>query len=154
MFYLCHAALSTCTLYRSDHWWNFIVLTTFTAQDWIENFRMSKQPFEYLCQRLSPFLNKRDSVMRRAISVQQWVAITLWCLATPAEYCTIAHLFGVARSTVCEIVHETSLAIVRTLMTTYIKFPTGNQLERVIETSRPNGEFLNVWGQSMAVISP
>ena len=83
--------------------------------------------------------------MRRAISVQQRVAITLWCLATPAEYCTIAHLFGVARSTVCQIVHETSLAIVRTLMTTYIKFPTGNQLERVIET------FQTKWGVPQCV---
>ena len=66
--------------------------------------------------------------MQQAISVQQRVAITLWCLATPAEYRTIAHLFGVARSTVCEIVHEASSAIVRNLMTTYIKIPTGNQL--------------------------
>ena len=83
--------------------------------------------------------------MRRAISVQQRVAITLWCLATPAEYRTIAHLFGVAISTVCQIVHETSLAIVRTLMTTYIKFPTGNQLERVIET------FQTKWGVPQCV---
>ena len=83
--------------------------------------------------------------MRRAISVQQRVAITLWCLATPAEYRTIAHLFGVARSTVCQIVHETSLAIVRTLMTTYIKFPTGNQLERVFET------FQTKWGVCQCV---
>lgn len=50
--------------------------------------------------------------MHRSISVEQRVAITLWCLATPAEYRTVAHLFGVARSTVCEIVHETCETIV------------------------------------------
>ena len=27
----------------------------------------------------------------------------LWCLATLADYCTVDHLFEVARSTVCEI---------------------------------------------------
>ena len=32
--------------YKSDHWWNFIVLRTFTSQDWIENFRMSRQTFD------------------------------------------------------------------------------------------------------------
>lgn len=72
--------------------------------------------------------------MRQSISVQQRVAITLWCLATPTEYRTIAHLFGVTRSTVCEIVHKTCLAIVESLiMGTYIKFPTGSQPESVNE---------------------
>ena len=47
--------------YRSDHWWNFIVLKTFTPQDWVENFRMSRQTFDYLCQRLHPQLNKEYS---------------------------------------------------------------------------------------------
>ena len=81
-----------CSCTTSDHWWNFIVLRTFKPQHWIENFRMSR----YLCQRLYPILNKMNIVMRRSISVQQQVAISLWCLATPTEYRTIAHLFGVA----------------------------------------------------------
>ena len=71
--------------------------------------------------------------MRRSISVEQRVAITLWCLATPAEYRTVAHLFGVARSSVCEIVHDTCQAIVFCLLRTYIKFPSGQQLESVID---------------------
>ena len=41
---------------------------------------------------------------RSAVPVER-VAIILWCLATPAEYRTIAHLFGAGHSTVCEIVH-------------------------------------------------
>ena len=60
--------------------------------------------------------------MRRPISVQQSVAITLWCLATPAEYRTISQLCGVARSSVCEIVHETCRAIVNVLLKEYINF--------------------------------
>lgn len=121
---------------RSDHWWNHIVLQTFSANDWIENFRMSKQTFSYLCQRLSPCLQRQNTTMRRSISVEQRVAITLWCLATPAEYRTVAHLFSVARSTVCAIVHETCKTIVTELLTTYIKFPSGNQLDRVIDGFR------------------
>ena len=45
--------------------------------------------------------------MRKAISVERQLAITLWFLATPAEYRTVSHLFGVARSTICEIVNNT-----------------------------------------------
>ena len=52
-------------------------------------------------------------VMRRPLSVQRRVAVSLWCLATPTEYRTVAHLFGIRRSTVCEIVHETCRAIVK-----------------------------------------
>ena len=55
-------------------------------------------------------------------------------LGLPTEHRTIAHLFGVVRSTVCEIVHKTCLAIVESLMSTYIKFPVGSQLERVTES--------------------
>lgn len=106
---------------------------------------MGKQTFDYLCQRLHPIVNKRNTVMRKSISVQRRVAITLWCLATPTEYRTIAHLFGVARSTICDIVHKTCSAIVECLMSTYINFPRGNQLQRVIES------FQGKWGVPQCV---
>ena len=86
---------------------------------------MSKVTFQYLCTQLRPLIERRDTWMRRAITVEHRIAITLWCLATPAEYRTIAHLFGIARSTVCEIVHDTVNAIVVKLKGQYIKFPTG-----------------------------
>ena len=63
--------------------------------------------------------------MRKAITVEHRVAVTLWCLATPTEYRTIAHLFSTARSAVCEIVHETVEGTVKKLLGPYIKFPTG-----------------------------
>jgi len=68
------------------------------------------------------------------------VAVTIWCLATPNEYRTIAHLFGIARLTVCEIVHETCCCIVDVLLKEYIKLPTSNRLSTVVE------EFKTKWG--------
>ena len=68
--------------------------------------------------------------MWRPLSVQRRVAVCLWCLATPIEYRTIAHLFGIGRST---IVHETCRAIVKVLMKEYIKFPSGDALDRVVD---------------------
>lgn len=80
-----------------------------------------------------PFVVKIPDFEIKAICVEKRVAITLWCLATPYEYCTVAHLFGVACSTVCEIVQETCQAIVCNLMQDYIRFPTGEALKAVVE---------------------
>ena len=73
-----------------------------------------------------------DTRLRNALCVQHRVAITLWCLATCGEYRTIGHLFGVVRSTVCVIVHDTCGAIVNVFKSQYIQFPTGANLQQVI----------------------
>ena len=67
--------------------------------------------------------------MRKAIAVQQRVAVTLWCLATSVEYRTIGHPFVIARCTVCQIVQETCVAIVKVLLKEYISFPSGDGLK-------------------------
>lgn len=99
----------------------------------MENFRVSKETFYYLCEKLRSAIERQDTRMRRAICVEQRVAITLWCLATCIEYRSIGHLFGVARSTVCVIVHDTCKVIVRVLLRTYIQFPRGNELNDVVD---------------------
>ena len=97
-----------CTLifhHQSSVWWDRIVMDTFQHQDWVENFLMSKERFIYLCDKLRPVISCQDTRFRKCISTEKRVALTLWCLATPTEYRTLAHLFGIARSTVCMIVH-------------------------------------------------
>lgn len=86
----------------------------------------------YLCNQLQPRLKHADTHMRKAIPTEQRLAITLWSLATPAEYRTIAHLFGVGRSTVCMIVQETCTCIVEVLQRQYINFPSGQSLQDVV----------------------
>ena len=81
---------------RSTNWWKNIVLNTFTCQDLLENFRMRKDTFMYLCNQLRCALNKSDTRMRRAISVEKRVAVALWRLATNVEYRSIGHLFGIS----------------------------------------------------------
>ena len=78
--------------------------------------------------------------MHHSIPVERRVAITIWCLATPAEYSTVAHLFGVAHSTVCEIVCTTCTAIVESLQSTYINISDGNILNSVVDN------FVTKWG--------
>ena len=33
---------------RSTHWWDHVVNLSFTAEDWLKNFRMSKATFLYV----------------------------------------------------------------------------------------------------------
>ena len=107
-----------------------IVQETFNETDWTENVRIRKETFIYICDQLKPVIERQDTQLRKAVSVQQRVAITIWCLAMPCEYRTIAHLFGVGRLSVCTIVQETCSAIVNVLMNKYIIFPTGNSSKR------------------------
>ena len=75
---------------------------------------MKKEVFNYLCNTLRPTLFRQDTQLRRAITVERRVALT-----TTSEYQTIVHLFGVAKSTVCSILHKTCSAIVSLLLKTY-----------------------------------
>ena len=67
---------------------------TFTPKDWLEKFRMSQSMFVYLCDELQSSIEKNDTAMRNALPT---VAITLWFLATGADYHTTGHLFGTLR---------------------------------------------------------
>ena len=68
--------------------------------------------FNRLCSELKERIQRQDTRLRCAISVERRrLAITLWRLATNADYRSIGHMFGVARGTVCVIVHEVCDAI-------------------------------------------
>ena len=144
-FYQCNGitildTLYTYDCYRSGYWWDNIVLVTFSAADWLENFRMSQQTFNYLCERLRPAIEKQYTKLHQPISVEKRVAITVWYLATPMEYRSIGHLFGVARCTACVVVHETCAAIIDVLLKSYINFPRGNVVDETVEG------FQKTWG--------
>ena len=115
-------------------------METFQPNDWLENFRMSRERFACLCDKLRPVIACQDTYFCKCISTEKRVAVTLWCLATPTEYRTLAHLFGIARSTVCMIVHNTCKAIVDVLIKEYIRFPVGQDLKDVVSG------FENKWG--------
>ena len=62
---------------RSTEWWDNIVLRTFTERDWIENFRVSKETFYLLCDKLWPHIRRKDTHLRMSITVEHRVAITI-----------------------------------------------------------------------------
>ncbi|XP_006001092.1 uncharacterized protein LOC102354795 [Latimeria chalumnae] len=117
---------------RSSVLWNTVIEKAFTNFDWMDNFRVSRATFDFICTKLRPTIQRRDTNMRRAIPVEVRLAMTLWRLGTCCEYSTIEHLFGVSKSTVCIIVRDVCDAIVNILTPEYIHVPTGEQLQEVM----------------------
>lgn len=130
---LCHHINLRMSIVRSSTWWDDVVLNRFGPRDWRENFRISKATFDYLCRNLKPLIEKANTSIRRPVSVERRVAVTLWILATPSEYRNVSHLFGLARCTVCVIVHETCKVIIQKFKSAYINFPTGDSLTAVTQ---------------------
>ena len=52
---------------RSNSWWEEIVNNGFTANDWLENFRMSHATYLYVCEQLRSSVEKENTVMRTSI---------------------------------------------------------------------------------------
>ena len=106
---------------------------------WKRNFRIGWPTFRFLCSQLQPYL-QRQNALRKPLSVEERVAITLWRLGTNIEYRSLAHLFGVGLSTVCVAVHDVCTAIVDNLLQRYIRIPTGSDAQAVVDG------FLCTWG--------
>ena len=68
------------------------------------------------------------------------MAITVWKLATNAEYRTLSALFGMGISTICTIVLVTCTMKTQHLMPRYVTIPTGSRLREVVEG------FKTIWG--------
>ena len=114
-------------------------------QDWKENFRLSRVAFEYLTMELSLIISKRDTNFRKAISARQRLAVTLYRLADTATYRTIANLFAIGKSTVCEIVVQVCNAIVQFLLPRYIRLPqSAQEIRERIDESRDRAGFPQV----------
>ena len=125
---------------RSENWWDNIVEETFTEDDWTKNFRMGRRTFDFLCEELHPFLCRENTNMRKAISVRRRVAISLWRLATNADYRTVGHLFGVSQASVCDIINEFCTVVSDVLLQKFIKVPVGEELDNNIK------KFKDKWG--------
>lgn len=72
---------------------------------------MGQNSFNKLCTEVEHYIVKRDTRFRKAVPLEQRVAVTLWKLATNVEHRTLGRLMGIGRSTACEIVNGVCEAI-------------------------------------------
>ena len=108
---------------RVSTWWENFVNDVVVPEEWRENFRMTKETFTSLCDELRAALQKEDTTMRREITVEMQVALTLYLLADEGCYRKIATAFGISRSSVSIIVRKVTTAISTLLGPKYIKLP-------------------------------
>lgn len=73
--------------------------------------RMSAEDFEIILNKIGPHISKQDTNMRKAISIQERLAITLRFLATGDSFTSIGYLFKVSNQTISVIVPEVCKAI-------------------------------------------
>lgn len=121
---------------RSDAWFE-MVMRSYNEQQWYENFRVTKTTFMFILNEIRDDITRQDTVMRKAISAERRLALTLYYLASTAEYRTLAHLFGVSNSFVCIVVKDVCDAVNRRL-SRMIDFPQGEDLVQVMECYEKN----------------
>ncbi|XP_053702065.1 uncharacterized protein LOC128747868 [Synchiropus splendidus] len=124
----------------STDWWERVVMTEFQPSDWLDQFRMSRETFFFLCEKLRPRLTRQDTSFRQALPVEKRVAVALWRLATNVEYRIISNMFGVGKSTVCRCVRDMCHTIVALLGDLYMKKPSDTELHESA------GLFSSRWG--------
>ncbi|XP_048345353.1 putative nuclease HARBI1 [Sphaerodactylus townsendi] len=94
-----------------EDWWEKFVAEVWDAERWIENFCMSRGTLFGIVEVLRPRIERQHTVMRAPIATEKRVAITVWWLANRECYRLVGQQFGVARSTVAEIVLEVCFAM-------------------------------------------
>ncbi|XP_033098538.1 protein ANTAGONIST OF LIKE HETEROCHROMATIN PROTEIN 1-like [Anneissia japonica] len=119
-------------IFRTDHWWSIDVLQHFTNSQWRKNFRMGQATFNYLTDILEPYIGRLDNPFGRNIPTKKLVGMALYRLSTNCDLRTIANLFGVSCSTVCEVVHSVCSAITEFLQPRYIVWPEGQRLTETV----------------------
>ena len=63
---------------RTQGFWNENVLNYWTNEDWVQNLRMDKETFTYICEEIREFVEKPNTNFKKALTVEMRVAIALY----------------------------------------------------------------------------
>ena len=106
-----------------------MVEASFPDELWYSNFRVTRGTFTYI---LHDDISRQDTPMHKAVTPNRRLAITLYYLASIAEYRTIANLFEVSVAFVSTCIKEVCEAISNKIVSP-ISFPSGDNLLKVIQ---------------------
>ena len=108
---------------RPQNWFQQLLNNNALDHWWKENFRVSGDTFEYICQLVGPVLQRQNTRMREAIPVPKRVGASLWRLATGECYRSCGLMVGLAKPTVVKCCYEFVQEICRH-QDEFIKFPS------------------------------
>lgn len=121
---------------RSKDWWYKIVKNQEFDEQMVDNFRMDRKSFEYICERLHSKLAHKSHTVREALPVDMIVAIGIYKLASCAEYRVIGNQFGVHKSTVQKCFYNFCDAMIQCFLKEEIQIPSGDYAKEVIRRFR------------------
>ena len=113
----------------------------------LRTFDSLRESFLFICRKLNDTLKRKDTRFRKSITVEKRLAICFWHLATGEDLRSLGWRFGIGKSTACQIVNEVCQAIVDVLLPDVIKWPSGDDLKKVVESFKTKWcfpQFLNV----------
>jgi len=93
-------------------------------QKFLQKFRVTKPTFEWLFGTVGPSLTREDTPMRAAIPARKRFAITMNYLSKGTQFDELADAWGVAKSTVHGIVHDTVSAMRERLLHNSVCMPS------------------------------
>ena len=97
---------------KSHEYWNGFAKYDGLPDEWKDNFRMSKESFNILCDELRPGIMKNTTQMCKTIDVEKQVAVAkLYCPAGAGRMRKTANAFGIAKCTVSKIIYRVKKAI-------------------------------------------
>ena len=114
-----------------DHWWK-------------ENFRVSRETFEYICQLVGPAIHRQNTRLRNPIAVEKRVTVSLWRLATGECYRSCGLMMGLSKASAVYCTHEFVRELCRR-KNNFIKFPASRaEVQKKIEGFSRKSEVPNV----------
>ncbi|KAE8740687.1 hypothetical protein FOCC_FOCC013779 [Frankliniella occidentalis] len=105
----------------------FLELSTENPEKYRKCLRMSPEMFQWLADKIRPLVEKQDTHLRRSISVEQRLSITLRHLATGETQESLHFQFRVGQSTISGIIKEVCEALYTVLKGTYLRFPESHE---------------------------
>ncbi|XP_044760175.1 protein ALP1-like [Coccinella septempunctata] len=102
-------------------------------------FRMNRSQFEYILNKISTLIRKKNTTFKEAVSPKEKLAVCLRFLATGDSFKTISYSYRLGHSTVQSIVKDVSNAIITTMKSEHLPLPT---VERWNEIAQ---DFWEIW---------
>ena len=93
------------------------------ADEWKENFRMSKRSLFALCEELHQYISKSTARFLKSASAGMQVAVTIYCLSDEGKFSKTANAFRITKNTVSMIIRRVTKAISNHLADRCIKLP-------------------------------
>lgn len=82
---------------------------------------MNPDEFDFILERVRPFIEKADTRLRKAISAAERLTVTLRYLATGDSMHSLSFLFKISVPAISMIIHQGCDAIYKTLKDDFLK---------------------------------